>query len=48
MRCVGFCVKYLNRVVVVKELGGLMTCMQNGYETEWSLFATPIIIILSG
>ena len=46
--CVGFYVKYLNRVVVGKEFCGLITCMQNGYEIEWSLFATPIIIILSG
>ena len=43
-----FYVKYLNRVVVVKEFCGLMTCMHNGYETDWSLFATPIIIFLSG
>lgn len=48
MCCVGFYVKYLNRVVVGKEFCGLITCMQNGYEIEWSLFATPIIIILSG
>ena len=45
MHGAGFCVKYFNRVVVVRhQFCSFVTCVQNYQETDWSVFSLDIIL----